>query len=409
MLWYVAIVGALNLCLGYYWAVRTRTCPRCARARAAEQRARPVPSPDEAAASSHSTAAHDEVSASAPAPNVEQPAGGSSVPSLDRDDPFSEFLTGLDAFRGELSDVDRQLGEPNDSADHVTECANRLRTAHDEYLGVTSAAMGKIETAPFDSLPIDSGKSALKQKLEGQVELVAASKSALELLDVSTDLVAARARLKKSTGDLNQSTDGLRAEVDDCLRAMWSEFEDLKKPPAKPSAPLDPATGLVTREHAESLLDELISADTNQAPATVALLELDGSASVDPRLLCGVSNIVRQSLAPGHTAARYSDQQFLLLVPQEDVNHVMRRAEEMRQRVASTEFIADGRAIKATVTCALAEVSKERSGAKLLEFLLEALGEAKRYGGNRTFMHDGNSPSPVVPPELMVAPQQLAI
>jgi hypothetical protein len=42
-------------------------------------------------------------------------------------------------------------------------------------------------------------------------------------------------------------------------------------------------------------------------------------------------------------------------------------------------------------------------------FLQEAIDEAKRYGGNRTFMHDGKSPSPVVPAELPVTPQQLAI
>jgi hypothetical protein len=55
------------------------------------------------------------------------------------------------------------------------------------------------------------------------------------------------------------------------------------------------------------------------------------------------------------------------------------------------------------------EIAPESTGPRLFEFLEEALGEAKRYGGNRTFMHDGNSPTPVVPSELTVAPQQLAI
>jgi hypothetical protein len=77
--------------------------------------------------------------------------------------------------------------------------------------------------------------------------------------------------------------------------------------------------------------------------------------------------------------------------------------------VATTEFVADSRTYQTTVTCALAEVTGERVGPRLFEFLQEALDEAKRYGGNRTFMHDGKSPTPVVPAELSVAAQQFAI
>jgi GGDEF domain-containing protein len=180
---------------------------------------------------------------------------------------------------------------------------------------------------------------------------------------------------------------------------------------------VDAATGLVTREHAEHLLAQLSAAGGGNEPATVALVEVTPIAwadkvpepAVEDRLYRGVSTIVRQSLERQHTAASFADHQMLLLVPNEDVHQATRRAEELRQRVASTEFVADGQPFQTTLTCALAEITPERSGPRLFEFLQEALGEAKRYGGNRTFMHDGNSPAPVVPSELTVAPQQLAI
>jgi diguanylate cyclase (GGDEF)-like protein len=182
------------------------------------------------------------------------------------------------------------------------------------------------------------------------------------------------------------------------------------------AAPLDPATGLVTREHAERLLAKYAEKAAN-GQLTVALVEVDANESadlimdqaLDQRLMCGVSNVVRQSLTADHTAARFAEEQLLLLVRDEDVDQATRRAEELRQRVANTEFVVDGHPIKTTVTCALAELSPDRSREQLLEFLQEALTEAKRYGGNRTFTHDGNSPSPVVPPELELEPQQLAI
>ena len=80
-------------------------------------------------------------------------------------------------------------------------------------------------------------------------------------------------------------------------------------------------------------------------------------------------------------------------------------AEQVRQRVAATQFVADGQPIQATVTVHLTQVAASHTATNLLEFLEETLEEAKRFGGNRTFMHDGTSPTPVVPPELNVAPR----
>jgi hypothetical protein len=38
-----------------------------------------------------------------------------------------------------------------------------------------------------------------------------------------------------------------------------------------------------------------------------------------------------------------------------------------------------------------------------------ALREAKRYGHNRTFVHEGKFPIPVVPPELTIEPLHIAV
>jgi diguanylate cyclase (GGDEF)-like protein len=181
-----------------------------------------------------------------------------------------------------------------------------------------------------------------------------------------------------------------------------------------PSVPAtDPNTGLTTREHVEKQLAHMARAHTEAQPVTVALLEIAqadvGGEGVDDRLVRGIAGTVRELLAEVHTAGRYSDQQFLLILPQDDLQHATQRAEQVRQRIAATQYIADGQQIQATVTCALAQVAASQSSTHLLEFLEETLEEAKRYGGNRTFMHDGTSPTPVVPPELNVAPQTCAI
>ena len=425
MLWYVAIVAAVNLCLGYAWAVWTRRCPRCARRRATEMlpsptaSAAPPQTPPPVAADAGPTPAAEIAAATAVDDQIQSAADASTPEGLERvdwGDMFQRYFSGLDHYRGELSCVNEQLDASPNGAEQVTECANRLRMANDNFIGAAHEAIGQLDSPGVPPWQGEADQAKLKESVRGQLELATASQSELDQLDVAADPTAARARLRKTSGQLHESTDELFVEVQACLASARTEFGATDQEPQLP-VPRDPATGLVTREHVEFLIEQLAKEDLEDAPVTVALVELDrggstvsqGGSGVDQRLLRGVSSIVQQSLAADQTAARFSDQQLLLLVPHEDVNQVMRRAEEVRQRVASTEFMADGRPIKATVTCALAQISAERSGEKLFEFLQEAVAEAKRYGGNRTFTHDGNSPSPIVPPELALAAQQLAI
>jgi diguanylate cyclase (GGDEF)-like protein len=170
---------------------------------------------------------------------------------------------------------------------------------------------------------------------------------------------------------------------------------------------------LTTREHAQQRLAEATLTYDELLPTTAALIEIEQAVhdgdGVDDRLLHGIADTVRNILAEVQLAGRYAERQFLLVLPQDDLQHATERAEQVRQRVAATQYVADGQELQATVTCALAQVAAGHTADNLLQFLEETLEEAKRYGGNRTFMHDGTAPTPVVPPELNIAPQTCAI
>jgi hypothetical protein len=45
----------------------------------------------------------------------------------------------------------------------------------------------------------------------------------------------------------------------------------------------------------------------------------------------------------------------------------------------------------------------------LLERAETAIREAKRYGRNRTFIHDGKFPTPVVPPNFTLQERQIEL
>jgi PleD family two-component response regulator len=78
--------------------------------------------------------------------------------------------------------------------------------------------------------------------------------------------------------------------------------------------------------------------------------------------------------------------------------------ERCRQTIDSAHFEHKDFDIRITVSCALARANNDDSPSSILVRVESALREAKRYGHNRTFMHDGKYPTPVVPPEITIEP-----
>ena len=81
---------------------------------------------------------------------------------------------------------------------------------------------------------------------------------------------------------------------------------------------------------------------------------------------------------------------------------IVEAVEMMRQLLEETRFEHDGERIEVTVSAAIAPSQPDDDVDSLVERLSNTLTEAKRYGRNRTFVHEGKFPTPVVPPNLKI-------
>ncbi len=178
-------------------------------------------------------------------------------------------------------------------------------------------------------------------------------------------------------------------------------------------ADLDPVTELASRDYGQRRLAEMVENVSDPGWATAVLVELNWDGDADEqtmdRLLRGVAGTVRGLTGRGETAARYGDRQFLLVLPGSDTDQATERAETARQRVESTKYFVDGSPWPMALTCALADLRGHSAVDEVFDLLDEALAEARRYGGNRTFLHDGLSPAPVVPLDLGLTLEQCAV
>ena len=99
---------------------------------------------------------------------------------------------------------------------------------------------------------------------------------------------------------------------------------------------------------------------------------------------------------------RLSGQRFLCLFPDADVRYTASVAEHIRQTVEATRFRCRDGELRITLSCAAIGATSGDTPVLLCRRAEAALAEAKRYGRNRTFLYEGEYPTPVVPPSFTV-------
>lgn len=157
---------------------------------------------------------------------------------------------------------------------------------------------------------------------------------------------------------------------------------------------VDTLTGLHNRRWMEEAFrGEIERSFATGRPATLLLVDADhfkrfndrhGHLAGD-RLLQTVARVMTEGLAPGHLAARFGGEEFVLMLGDTDVPSAMRVADAVRQRVAAAGIAADdGRPLGGvTVSIGVAGLQATDTLESLLAAADAALYRAKRAGRNR--------------------------
>jgi len=188
--------------------------------------------------------------------------------------------------------------------------------------------------------------------------------------------------------------------------------------PTDESTMVDPLTGLANRKGLERALAQWCQEDPYRIrPLCAAMIDLDHFArlnerhgyQVGDRILRAVAQVLISEGRKGDLPARYGGQRFAVLLFDVDLRTAGIVVERMRQTLGATRFQLQDREIRATVSCAVLSAMSEETLESLWSRAEATLAEAKRYGRNRTFMHDGVYPAPVVPPDLELEEKVLAL
>jgi diguanylate cyclase (GGDEF)-like protein len=177
----------------------------------------------------------------------------------------------------------------------------------------------------------------------------------------------------------------------------------------------DEQTGLAARAGLETAVADLRAQGPGESSVVLVDVDLLGAVNKDHGALLGdavieaVAGFVSSARRRDWLAVRVAGQQFLLLCTRTRLHEAAEAAERIRQTIEGTTFRRQNATLRVTVSAAVVLLLPDESVDELLERASATVREAKSYGRNRTFLYERECPAPVVPLDLTIVPQELAL
>ena len=328
-----------------------------------------------------------------------------------------EFQDSVREYQKQLADVDEQLHRCEESADaeQVEACLDSLVSANDKYLSACDDVGDAFEQLPAEFQGLENACENIRKAVKDQGTQIAETNADAQNFDYDADLPEGCRRMADRTAGLLEANRQLQDTLDEVIseaarRENENESDD--------ESLIDPLTGLLSREAIEAHLADLLSdAPNRETPFSAAFVDLDDFAgfnqrfghNASDRLLLAIGKLLAVETRDRATAGRFSGEQFLLLFNGGDVRSATTLVEHVRQSIASSLLQFNNEDARITASCAVTEMSPDDTQQSLLDRMNSALEEAKRYGHNRTFLHEGKFPTPVVPPNFSLEDHVLTL
>lgn len=348
-----------------------------------------------------------------PAPAAAKSVTASVLPAIPL--PKSAGHLAVDELHGRVTNFGTKLIEADDQ---LRQCAASpdLGTIESVLSGVESTARNYIELRElaqqrWADFTRDQGawegiNNELAIAAQMQDAEIKATCQEIANFDYESDLSAGCRKIVGRTHRLLNSTDMLR----DALQNAMAEAAQQESRPPEPTDRSDPLTGCLNRAGIEADLNAWWASVADHTRLCVALVDIDRLAQTNEQfgyragneILKAIARLLEANRSGNVQVARFSGQRFLAMFSDVELADAGNTIERCRQMIENAHFEHKDFDIRITVSCAFTCADNEDSPSSVLLRVEAALREAKRDGHNRTFLHEGKYPTPVVPPDIEI-------
>ncbi|MDC8832168.1 sensor domain-containing diguanylate cyclase [Alteromonas gilva] len=223
-----------------------------------------------------------------------------------------------------------------------------------------------------------------EQMFKAQEDALEQERSALEAKQALIDVQM------RSQNELEYNVQERTLELEIALRELSEANRELEK-----LNTIDPLTGIRNRRHFDKrVIAEGRRSRREQTPLALAMLDIDHfkqvndqyGHSVGDACITHVASLLQEMLKrPSDDVCRYGGEEFVIILPNTDIEGAYQLIESMRQVVEQSPCHCDGHTVPLTLSggVASAVISRDEGHARLLKLADERLYMAKQAGRNR--------------------------
>jgi len=412
VLFYVLIIAMVNLCLGYavgvYLGFGLRPIGEL-------EIAVPSTAAPAVVSADEGEDREDESSESDAADESEQADAQSEPPEpiekSDAENSINELRSGRDILYGRLVAMHDRLRASALECDKamVASFMEELKRICAEYVKTTDADLDRFASRTEESDEMAAFFEEVQKSVTEYSSVVEANQVTLASVFLKDDPKEGCRQVFEFTSQLLNDGYRLRDRLAEASIGLARREGTLGKNDGKPL--IDELAKIPSREAAETAIEDFWHKDPHRnRKLTIGLVDLDNfdqinenhGTTVGDRLITAVAQLLSRNVTSEDMAARFQGQRFLVLFPDNTPRHATTVAETIRQTIEETAFEHGKLALEVTASCAVSQSAPDDTIESIFERLMKAVQEAKRYGRNRTFLHDGKYPAPVVPPNLNI-------
>lgn len=203
-------------------------------------------------------------------------------------------------------------------------------------------------------------------------------------------------RATKLMTQIVQANEQLQRRLNDAEAALQDQAEEITAYMCE--ARTDPLTELPNRRAFDDELSRRMAEwNRHQTPVNVLVLDIDhfklfndrfGHAAGDA-VLVEVARVMRTATRGSDLVVRLGGEEFAVVLAGLEASEARRAAERVRKAVAATSFQYDGKSLRITVSCGVAQALAAEDSAALVRRADEAMYASKAAGRNVSHWHDG--------------------
>jgi len=190
-------------------------------------------------------------------------------------------------------------------------------------------------------------------------------------------------RVKRRTEELRRTNETLNDKLDE-INLLQVNLREM--------AIHDPLTGLYNRHLFDEILNHEFSLIKRGHQSSLVMIDIDHFKDLNDRFghrsgdvfLKTISSLITSSFRESDYIFRYGGEEFLVVMPNADVDDALKRVEELRERIWQAKIDSEGCELKATISAGVSQMLQTDVSAEgALKRADNALYSAKVNGRNR--------------------------